>query len=76
MVPPHVQMDLLPAMTRRENMGVSVFVEDVQKLIDQEALTILKEGRALDWTSYGTLADVRIYKLFAMFRLQIATCKK
>ncbi|XP_021955309.1 zinc carboxypeptidase [Folsomia candida] len=58
MVPPHVQMDLLPAMTRRENMGVSVFVEDVQKLIDQEALTILKEGRALDWTSYGTLADI------------------
>lgn len=58
MVPPHLQNDLIQSLSARENMSVSVFVEDVQKLVEKEAATILGPGLRLDWNSYGTLDAV------------------
>jgi len=58
MFPPHLQKDMVQSFMKRKNMSVSVFVEDVKKLIEEEARGIQKAGRALDWTSYGTLADI------------------
>ncbi len=58
MVPPHLQLDLIQSLSKRKNMSVSVLVDDVQQLIDEEAKTILGKGKALDWESYGTLEDV------------------
>jgi len=36
------------------------------RLIDEEAMGILKAGKALGWTSYGTLDDVRVLKCMLM----------
>lgn len=58
MIPPHLQGDLVSSLSKRKDMSVSVFVEDVQKLIDEEAKTILPRGARLDWNNYAVLEDI------------------
>ncbi|XP_018573035.1 zinc carboxypeptidase-like [Anoplophora glabripennis] len=56
MVPPY-RFDEIENMAKSRGMNASVFIEDVQELIDNEGLRSQSRAGSFGWTSYHTLAE-------------------
>ncbi|CAL8107053.1 unnamed protein product [Orchesella dallaii] len=59
MFPPHLQGDTFEFLRKR--LVSSVMSDNVQTLINNEARGLRKNGKALNWDSYGTLEDINDY---------------
>lgn len=57
MFPPHLQGQLLEGVIA-SGIKVEEYIEDIQKLIDDEVVTNLHANGELDWTSYHLLEDI------------------
>ncbi|ODM88644.1 Zinc carboxypeptidase A 1 [Orchesella cincta] len=57
--PPHLQGDTFQFLQKR--LVSSVLSNNVQTLIDEEARGLLRNGKAFNWETYGTLDDIYDY---------------